>query len=55
MTVADRRTLDALEAFQQADIPIRISRLIGIGPAEATTEPAAPAPADSLPDDRSFR
>ena len=54
MTVADRRTLDALEAFQQADVPIRISRLIGIGPAEATAEPAAPAQADSLADDRPF-
>jgi hypothetical protein len=55
MTVADRRTLDALEAFQQADIPIRISRLIGIGPAEATTEVAAAAQAGGLADDRPFR
>jgi hypothetical protein len=42
MTVADRRTLDALEAFQRPGVLIRVSRLIGISPADAEAEVAAP-------------
>jgi hypothetical protein len=42
MTVADRRALDAQEAFQRPDVPIRVSRLVGIDPDEAA--PATPAP-----------
>jgi MFS family permease len=42
MTVADRRTLDALEAFQRSGVAIRVSRLIGIGPAEAETASTPP-------------
>jgi hypothetical protein len=42
MTVADRRTLDALEAFQRPGVQIRVSRLIGISPADAGVEIAVP-------------
>lgn len=38
MTVADRRTLDAIEAFQQQGVPIRVSRLIGLNPNDDETE-----------------
>jgi len=34
-TVADRRTLDAIEAFEKPGVPIRVSRLIGINLEEA--------------------
>jgi quinol monooxygenase YgiN len=40
MTVADRHAIDAIEAFQQQGVPIRVSRLIGIGPDDAGSEPA---------------
>ena len=42
MTVADRHTLDALEAFQRPGVLIRVSRLIGISPAEAETASTPP-------------
>jgi len=42
MTVADRRTLDALEAFQRPGVLIRVSRLIGVGPVEAGMDSATP-------------
>ena len=42
MTVADRHTLDALEAFQRPGVLIRVSRLIGISPADADAETAVP-------------
>jgi len=42
MTVADRRRLDALEAFQRPGVLIRVSRLIGIGPADADPGIAVP-------------
>ena len=41
MTVADRRALDALEAFQRTGVPIRVSRLVGINPDEAASGSAA--------------
>jgi hypothetical protein len=47
MTVADRRALDALEAFQRTGVPIRVSRLVGINPDEA----ASGSPAQGDPDD----
>jgi MFS family permease len=43
MTVADRRTLDAIEAFQQRGVPIRVSRLIGIGTEDAESGPGEEA------------
>ena len=46
MTVADRRTLDAIEAFQQPDVPIRVSRLIGIGTEDGGSEPVEEASSD---------
>jgi MFS family permease len=42
MTVADRRTLDALEAFQRPGVLIRVSRLIGVGPVEAGMDSVTP-------------
>ncbi len=51
MTVADRRTLDALEAFQQPEVPIRVSRLIGISPADADAVLVAPPRTDDRADD----
>jgi hypothetical protein len=51
MTVADRRTLDALEAFQQPEVPIRVSRLIGISPADADAQIAVPPRAGDRKDD----
>jgi hypothetical protein len=42
MTVADRRTLDSLEAFQRPGVLIRVSRLIGISPTDADAEIAVP-------------
>ncbi len=51
MTVADRRTLDALEAFQQPEVPIRVSRLIGISPADADAVLVAPLRTDDRADD----
>ncbi len=32
MTIADRKTLDALEGFQRPGVPIGVSRLIGVAP-----------------------
>ncbi len=43
MTVADRRSLDALETFQQAGVPVRVSRFIGIDATEGDARGAAPA------------
>ena len=39
MTVTDRRIQDRVEKFQRSGVPVRVSRLIGIGPQDA----AAPA------------
>jgi hypothetical protein len=44
MTVADRRSLDVLETFQQAGVPVRVSRFIGIDAAEGAARAAPPAP-----------
>ncbi|MCK7495272.1 MAG: aminotransferase class I/II-fold pyridoxal phosphate-dependent enzyme [Comamonadaceae bacterium] len=50
MTAADRRALDALEAFQRPGVPIRVSRLVGINPDEAA--PGSPVQGDpGDPDD----
>jgi MFS family permease len=46
MTVADRRALDALEAFQRPGVPIRVSRLIGINPEDASSGVLARNPPD---------
>lgn len=35
MTMGDRKLLDHVEQFQRADVPIRISRLIGVKPFDA--------------------
>jgi hypothetical protein len=51
MTVADRRTLDALEAFQQPEVPIRVSRLIGISPADADAALVVPPRTGERADD----
>ena len=52
MTVADRRTLDAIEAFQQQGVPIRVSRLIGLNPSDAGSEAPTPSHSDGSEDER---
>ena len=39
MTVADRRLQDRVREFQRPDVPIRVSRLIGVNPNEAILAP----------------
>jgi len=38
MTMQDRKVQERVEQFQQSDIPIRISRLIGVRPADAYSD-----------------
>ena len=41
MTMADSRLQQRVAAFQRSDVPIRVSRLIGVGPEDVTLAPAA--------------
>jgi MFS family permease len=40
MTMADSRLQQRVAAFQRGDVPIRVSRLIGVGPDDVTLAPA---------------
>ena len=46
MTVADRRIQDRVAQLQRADVPIRVSRLIGVG---AQQDIAVTSASDDLP------
>ena len=39
MTMADRKLVATVEALQRADVPIRVSRLIGVNPQDAPSRP----------------
>ena len=36
MTVADRKLIDEVESYQRPDVPLRVSRFLGINPKAAT-------------------
>ena len=36
MTVADREMVDRVSEFQRADVPVRVSRLLAVGPGDPT-------------------